>query len=154
MVAGRQIPDPAHSRFPRNPFRQGYRVQDVDPLLMVLAEWRRRAEAQERDALELAQMPEPPAHDPLVVRGPGLGWSEAQMDWVRQQTFATVRGTSYDTGDVDDFLDEVLIAMAHGRPLPDVDAARFARGSLRRPGYDPQAVDGFLDEIARLRPDG
>lgn len=55
--------------------------------------------------------------------------------------------TGYATEDVDAFLDEVFNALASGRAVPNIEAARFttARG---RAGYDMDEVDRFLNDLA------
>ncbi|WP_165700189.1 DivIVA domain-containing protein [Ornithinimicrobium ciconiae] len=62
--------------------------------------------------------------------------------------FRTARAfqSGYATEDVDAFLDEVFSALASGRQVPNIEAARFktARG---RAGYDMDEVDRFLDDL-------
>lgn len=54
----------------------------------------------------------------------------------------------YDMGEVDDFLDELVDAVAMGRPLqPLVDAARFTPVRMRE-GYVIGDVDAFLEQLA------
>ena len=54
----------------------------------------------------------------------------------------------YDMGEVDDFLDELVDAVAMGRPIqPLVDAARFTPVRLRE-GYSIGDVDAFLEQLA------
>ena len=54
----------------------------------------------------------------------------------------------YDMGEVDDFLDELVDAVAMGRPIqPLVDAARFTPVRLRE-RYAIGDVDAFLEQLA------
>ncbi|KNX39052.1 hypothetical protein VV01_21040 [Luteipulveratus halotolerans] len=143
MKAGQQIPDPTRLVFPTSPFRPGYDQQRVDALLFVLREWRDDYTGEE------------PAPEPTADDGDGrLTWTQAQQDWVRDAAFPRAKGgrTGYLEGDVDDFLDEVLVAMGHGQQLPDVQSARFNRSTRFRAGYDAEAVDVFLDQLEQASP--
>ncbi|GAA4626529.1 hypothetical protein GCM10023196_035130 [Actinoallomurus vinaceus] len=68
---------------------------------------------------------------------------------VRNVRFVTTRLTEgYDEGEVDSFLDTMLVAL-RGRTArsADVRAARFATTRFR-PGYSQPDVDGFLEHLA------
>ncbi|MDE9364371.1 DivIVA domain-containing protein [Luteipulveratus sp. YIM 133132] len=145
MRAGQQIPDPTTLVFPTSPFRPGYDHGKVDALLFVLKEWRDGYTG--REPVE-RERPEDSA--------PEYPWSQEQQDWVREAAFPRARGsrTGYLETDVDDFLDEVLVAMGHGQELPDVQSARFGRSTRFRAGYDAEAVDLFLDQLEGARPGG
>ncbi|AKU18390.1 hypothetical protein VV02_25315 [Luteipulveratus mongoliensis] len=148
MKAGQQIPDPVQLVFPTSPFRMGYDQGRVDALLFVLKEWRDEYTGDEPAAA--------PALESEADGDRGLGWTQVQQDWVRDAAFPRAKGsrTGYIETDVDDFLDEVLVAMGHGEELPDVQSARFNRSSRFRAGYDAEAVDLFLDQLAEATPEG
>lgn len=153
MRAGKPLPDLDAMALRRAP-RRGVSAAQVDGLLTTLSVWatttpvedpadaERRARDEERAALAEA--------DETMFR-----WSHEQMDHVREKRFRLVgrASTSYSEHDVDDYLDAVVIAMRRGLELPDPQYARFDSAGLRR-GYDPKEVDDFLDEIARMRPEG
>lgn len=144
--AGQRIPDPRPVVFPVARLRTGYRTRDVDALMFVLADW------YDRQAQQQLSPPPPPV--PVQSGQVRLRWSQNQLDWVRETSFAVVgRGRArYNQTEVDDFLDEVLVAMGHGQRLPDVVGARFNPSKAMRRGYDAQAVDQFLDQLMRQRP--
>lgn len=81
-------------------------------------------------------------------------WSQDQQDRIHDIGFPTARPASsgYAEKEVDNLLDEIADAMQNGRPLPDIEAARFKRGSVVRAAYDADAVDDFLDEVLEMRP--
>lgn len=141
MRAGRQIPDATQFALPTRTIGQGYARADVRELVTLLQGWR----------ADWTGAPAP-APEPRAARGPTpLRWTQAQMDWVREKRFRTKRG-GYGVDEVDDLLDSVLVAMAHGQRLPDIQGAVFSSTSLR-PGYDTVEVDGFLDELMTQRPE-
>lgn len=146
MKAGQQIPDPTRLVFPTSPFRPGYDQQRVDALLFVLREWRDDYTGEEPAAAAASS-------DGGDDTG-RLEWTQAQQDWVRDAAFPRAKGgrTGYLEGDVDDFLDEVLVAMGHGQPLPDIESARFNKSTRFRAGYDAEAVDVFLDQLDQASP--
>lgn len=149
MRAGLQIPDPVLTAFPATPLRQGYDRQRVDGLLFVLGAW--HEDYLHRRRFESEPKPPPPPLEPMRIV-----WSQRQLDWVREVVLPKAgRGRiGYDETDVDDFLDAVLVAMGHGKPLPDIESARFNRAGRIRPGYDAETVDIFLDQLMRMRPEG
>lgn len=154
MSAGRQIPDPTTFALPTRTLGQGYARAQVRDLVELLRDLRQTyAEREQTHRTE----PEPQAPVLSGVGAPERGrarWDQAQLDWVRTTRFATVRRGGYDAGEVDDLLDAVLVAMAHGEPLPDIDRARFSASRLGRGGYDVRQVDGFLDELRAQTPRG
>ncbi|YAL83520.1 DivIVA domain-containing protein [Dermacoccaceae bacterium W4C1] len=145
LRTGRQLPDPRTFALPVLHLRRGYSRAGVAALVDLVGQWRTE------DAV-----PRPPQDAPVApaaVRRPaGLRWSPAQADWVRESRFTSLRRDGYSQQDVDDFLDRVLVAMAHGEPLPDIASVRFAAGTLRTGGYDIRQVDAFLDKLTTLRP--
>lgn len=75
---------------------------------------------------------------------------------VRNVMFATTRmQVGYDEGQVDQFLDQTIVALRENKARPsEVRAAQFSTTRMR-PGYRQPEVDAFLDrlasEIERLR---
>lgn len=153
MRAGKPLPD-LDAMVLRRSVRGGASIPQVDGLLTLLSVWKRTTPIEspadvarrEREAELAAVIAETDATAPR--------WSHAQMDLVREKRFTLVprRSTGYDENDVDDYLDEVVVAMRRGTALPDPAYARFGSSGLRR-GYDPKEVDDFLDEIARMQPE-
>ncbi len=83
---------------------------------------------------------------------PSWNWTQSQVDWVRDRTF-TIRRGGYVCADVDDFLDRVIVAMAHHNPLPDIASSKFDTSGFHQ-GYVFDEVDDFLDELSALKPGG
>lgn len=158
MSAGRQIPDPTTFALPTRAIGHGYARSQVRELVEHLRALRRsgaEAEAAEQAAAKVDQEPAPTAPvSPVRRGGSGPSWDQAQLDWVRTKRFSSVRRGGYDAGEVDDLLDAVLVAMAHGDPLPDIEKARFTASKAARTGYDVREVDGFLDELRAQAPRG
>lgn len=153
MRAGRSLPD-VDAMVLRRTVRGGVSVEQVDGLRTVLAVWRRTTPVD--DPQQVAhRMKEAELATLAGGRGTSRPWSSRQMDVIRDVRFGVLGRTvtSYDEGDVDDYLDAVIAALRDGTELPDPAQARFRSSGLRR-GYDPREVDDFLDEIARMRPEG
>ena len=78
---------------------------------------------------------------------------------VRNVQFGTTRlDVGYDEGDVDAFLDKMIVALRENRARPsEVNKAVFATTRMR-PGYRQAEVDAFLErlasEIGRMRAGG
>lgn len=144
MRAGRQIPDPTTFALPTKRFGSGYARADVGRLLDRLHRWRSEwappARHSDASATEATSRP-------AAAR---WRWTQSQIDWVRDRRFSVRRG-GYARADVDDFLDAVIVAMAHGQRLPDVQGSKFDTSGLK-PGYVYTEVDGFLDELAQQQP--
>lgn len=151
MRAGRPLPDPNSFALPRKRMLgTGYAAADVSRLVQLLQSRRE----QEWAAVLREPDPEPEQVAPQRSTRPAPSayrWSQAQADWVRDKRFASRRG-GYDQTDVDDFLDEVIIAMAHGQRLPDVTGAKFGQSGFKQ-GYAFEEVDAFLDDLAALKPE-
>ncbi|WP_446666842.1 hypothetical protein [Flexivirga sp. B27] len=127
-------------------FRDGYTPESVTALFDNIAEWQRQLNIQQETHAAAAS--DQPTDD-----SDRLKWSRQQQVWVREITFASTRfGPSYETDQVDDFLDNVLRAMGNGEPLPNIEAASFHMARPGRGGYDAAAVDHFLDQLGRIRP--
>lgn len=77
-------------------------------------------------------------HDALIAR-------------IEAVVFTSVRGrTGYDMGQVDDFLDGLVVALRQGRPIDAlIDMVRFMPTRLRE-GYVMAEVDDFLAEVSAL----
>lgn len=150
MRTGRPVPPISTAAFRRARFSEGYAPAAVHALLAHVAGWQREMDEQAREqAHEVEQAAEAaPADDERK-----LNWTRQQQVWVREMLFARrTGGRAYAVDEVDDFLDRVLLAMAKGEPLPDVQTALFYSPRFGRGGYDAIAVDHFLDQLTRLRP--
>lgn len=83
-------------------------------------------------------------------------WTPPTLDAVREVTFSRNRRglDGYETGEVDDFIQQVAERMVRGEDLgPLVHHARFQ--IVRSGGYDAGQVDDFLDRlVASSPPDG
>ncbi|WP_158607467.1 DivIVA domain-containing protein [Flexivirga caeni] len=146
MRAGQPVPPISTAGLRQARFREGYSPESVKALFDNVAEWQRQL-SQQQEAVEVAA-----GERPAPERA-GLTWSREQQVWVREITFVSTRfGSSYETDQVDDFLDNVLRAMANGEPLPDIRSAQFHMARPGRGGYDAAAVDHFLDQLERIRP--
>lgn len=150
MRAGTQIPDGSSYPLRTNRFDTGYARGEVQGLLERLQHWRAGAAPAAPPARSVSRSGERDGHGEQSRSR--IAWTREQMDWVRGQAFTPARRGGYIASEVDDFLDDVLVAMGHGRELPDVHGAQFGRGGLGRPGYDMREVDGFLDELLKIRP--
>jgi len=144
MRAGQPVPAVSTAGLRRARFREGYTPESVTALFDNIAEWQRQLNL--RQETEDVDGPPAPAEQ-------GLTWTREQQVWVREITFVSTRfGSAYETDQVDDFLDNVLRAMANGEPLPDIRSAQFHMARPGRGGYDAAAVDHFLDQLERIRP--
>ncbi|NHN57260.1 DivIVA domain-containing protein [Calidifontibacter sp. DB0510] len=144
MAAGRVVPPLSTGALRRTKMREGYQPEAVEALAAHIAEWQRN--------LQLASAT--PAA-PVAAEEPArrLRWTPQQIDWVRESTFGVRRGgRAYVEAEVDTFLDDVLVAMTKGEPLPSIDAVRFFLARRGARGYDAHDVDTFLDDLKRLRP--
>ena len=147
MERGAQLPDVVGTAIRRVPLASGLAVETVDGFLRQVYLW-------QSDLLDRVE-PEPVAavSDDGSVRATRLRWTPAQQDWVRDSRFATRTGKrAYVEHEVDDFLDKVLVAMARGDDLPDIETVLFYPPRRTGRGYDALQVDAFLDQLARLRP--
>ncbi|WP_460468482.1 DivIVA domain-containing protein [Calidifontibacter terrae] len=146
MNAGREVPTAA-SGLRRTGLREGYSVEAVDALFGHIAGWQQELRAAQTMQAETVRSPV------AAVTKPVREWTPQQMDWVRESNFRPARGKrGYAEGEVDSFLDDVLLAMGKGEELPDVDSVRFYPPRAGRSGYEALSVDRFLDELKRLRP--
>jgi len=144
MRSGQPVPPISTAGLRQARFREGYSPESVKALFDNIAEWQRQ--------LDLQQRPDD-AEGPATEAESRLTWSREQQVWVREITFVSTRfGSAYETDQVDDFLDNVLRAMANGEPLPDINGAKFHMARPGRGGYDAAAVDHFLDQLERIRP--
>lgn len=144
MRAGQPVPVLSTAGLRRARFREGYTPESVKALFDNIAEWQRQ--------LNLQQETED-VQDSSTPAAQGLTWTREQQVWVREITFTSRHfGAAYETDQVDDFLDNVLRAMAAGEPLPDVRSAQFHMARPGHAGYDAAAVDHFLDQLERIRP--
>lgn len=144
MRAGRQLPDPTTFALPTRRFGSGYARADVRRLVDRMHRW--RSEWSPATAPDAATTPVSRPVSTTTRRR----WTQSQIDWVRDRQF-TVRRGGYVTADVDDFLDAVIVAMAHAQPLPDVQSVKFTAAGIK-PGYVYTEVDDFLDELSRQQP--
>lgn len=147
MERGGQLPDIAGTAIRRVPLASGLAVDSVDGFLRQIYLW-------QQDLLDgvQAQAPTAPPEEGRA-RVARLRWTAAQQDWVRDSRFATRTGKrAYVEHEVDDFLDKVLVAMARGEDLPDIETVLFYPPRRTGRGYDALQVDAFLDQLARLRP--
>ncbi|KYH45044.1 DivIVA domain-containing protein [Branchiibius sp. NY16-3462-2] len=147
MERGGQLPDIAGTAIRRVPLVGGLAVDSVDGFLRQVYLW-------QQDLVDRLQ-PEAPTAAPSdgSTRVTRLRWTPAQQDWVRDSRFATRTGKrAYEEHEVDDFLDKVLVAMARGEQLPDIETVLFYPPRRTARGYDALQVDAFLDQLARLRP--
>ncbi len=149
MKAGREVPVAA-SGLRRSGLREGYSVEAVDALFGHIAGWQQTllnapSAAPQGSARTFVGQ--------AVAPQPERIWTAQQMDWVRDSIFRPARGKrGYEEGEVDAFLDDVLLAMGKGEELPDIDSVRFYPPRVGRSGYEAMSVDRFLDELKRLRP--
>lgn len=144
MNAGREVPVAA-SGLRKSPWRQGYSTEAVDALFGHIGAW-------QRELLRCQSTAQRPTNEPATSE-PEREWTPQQMDWVRESIFRPARGKrGYEEGEVDAFLDDVLLAMGKGQELPDIDSVRFYPPRAGRSGYEALSVDRFLDELKRLRP--
>lgn len=146
MERGGQLPDIAGTAIRRVPLASGLAVDSVDGFLRQVYLW-------QQDLLD--RVPEAPliAPEGRSSRETRMRWTSAQQDWVRDSRFATRTGKrAYVEHEVDDFLDKVLVAMARGDDLPDIETVLFYPPRRAGRGYDALQVDAFLDQLARLRP--
>ncbi|WP_265445160.1 hypothetical protein [Flexivirga meconopsidis] len=147
MRGGRPVPPIATTALRRSYLREGYAPEPVEALFSHVGEWQRQFdEAAHAAVVARSTSPEPSPADRR------LNWTRQQQVWVREMQFPSTRRSAYEVGEVDDFLDRVLVAMAKGEELPDVQSAKFYMSRLGRSGYDSVAVDHFLDQLTRLRP--
>lgn len=153
MKAGRQVPQIAPTALRRTRIREGYTPEKVEALMDQLMAWQRELD-QVRRAEEPAAAPTPSRPSAPVPRPTErLRWTRQQQEWVRESTFTLKGGSrSYEADEVDDFLDRVLVAMAKGEPLPDIESVKFYPPRFAKSGYDAIMVDEFLDQLASLRP--
>lgn len=95
-------------------------------------------------------------HPYAVAMTPADRWTPPSLDAVREVTFSRNRRglDGYETGEVDDFIQQVAARMVRGEDLgPLVHHARFQ--IVRSGGYDAGQVDDFLDRlVASSPPDG
>ncbi len=147
MRAGQPVPPVAPTALRRTRVREGYAPEQVEELLDRVASWQRELDRETRPA-EPAREPQRAGAAPQR-----LLWTRQQQDWVRETLFAGRTGSrSYAVDDVDDFLDQVLVAMAKGEPLPDIVSVKFYPPRFGKSGYDALQVDEFLDQLGTLRP--
>ncbi|PSK99568.1 DivIVA domain-containing protein [Murinocardiopsis flavida] len=147
----------------------GYDEGQVDDLLDEIAAELRARESGERGAADPAHGdgPDPARGDRPRTATTTSGADEARPTGmtpadVRNRYFDTTRmHTGYDEEEVDSFLDHVeatLVTLRDGKDAPGatesgmltaarVRAERFTTTRLR-PGYAPDQVDAFLDEVA------
>ncbi len=147
MRAGQPVPQVAPTALRRTHLREGYAPDQVQALLDRIGSWQRELdrETQESEAVRVQQ-----SGGQAPRR---LLWTRQQQDWVRETLFAGRTGSrSYAVDDVDDFLDQVLVAMAKGDPLPDIVSVKFYPPRFGKSGYDAIQVDEFLDQLGTLRP--
>lgn len=134
----------------RSRLREGYAREAVEALLGHVAAW--------QEDFDLAGPPPNPQTGARRDSDWSDGdqrreWTHRQQDWVREIRFTRRTGSrAYEEGDVDDFLDRVLFAMAKGQELPEIETVRFYPPRLGRGGYDAIAVDVFLDQLGTIRP--
>ncbi|PWJ27292.1 DivIVA domain-containing protein [Branchiibius hedensis] len=146
MERGGPLPDLAGTAIRRVPLASGLAVDSVDGFLRQVYLWQQDLLHREPEAS--VRTPEGGAGRSARVR-----WTPAQQDWVRDSRFAIRTGKrAYVEHEVDDFLDKVLVAMARGDDLPDIDTVLFYPPRRTGRGYDALQVDAFLDQLARLRP--
>ena len=146
MRAGRPVPSITTASLRKARFSAGYAPVPVETLLAHVAEWQRELD----EAEALAEQPKAPA---VATISHKMNWTRRQQIWVREMFFAQRIGKrAYAVDEVDDFLDLVLVAMAKGKSLPDIETAMFYPPRMGRGGYDALAVDHFLDQLIRLRP--
>lgn len=146
MERGARLPDIAGTAIRRVPLASGLAVDSVDGFLHQVYLWQQDLLAREPGSSVVAP-------DDGSARVAGMRWTPAQQDWVRDSRFATRSGKrAYVEHEVDDFLDKVLVAMARGDDLPDIETVLFYPPRRAGRGYDALQVDAFLDQLARLRP--
>lgn len=151
MRQQRPVPAIGVQSLRRSRLRDGYTVAAVEALFAHVAAW-------QNDFDEAAPPPNPVAAPAgttgyVLHDGPRREWTHTQQDWVREVRFARRTGTrAYDEGDVDAFLDRVLLAMAKGQELPTIASVRFYPPKRARGGYDAISVDVFLDQLGTIRP--
>lgn len=151
MRQQRPVPAIGVQALRRSRLRDGYTTAAVEALFAHVAAW-------QLDFDEAAPPPNPvatPERAPgeLPYDGPRREWTHTQQDWVREVQFARRTGSrAYDEGDVDTFLDRVLLAMAKGQELPTIETVRFYPPKRARGGYDAISVDVFLDQLGTIRP--
>jgi len=146
MRAEKSVPQVPSTALRRTHLREGYAPAAVEAVFDRIASWQ-----QELDAVQRGGEPEAAAR----TRPPeqGLKWTRQQQEWVRESTFTRRSGSrAYAMDEVDDFLDKVLLAMAKGEPLPDIESVQFYPPRFGTSGYDAMVVDEFLDQLATLRP--
>lgn len=150
MGAQQAVPQLLTTGLRRSRLREGYVPEAVEALLGHVAAW-------QEDFDLTGPPPNPQTGDRgsggRETGGPLREWTHRQQDWVREITFARRTGSrAYEEGDVDEFLDQVLFAMAKGEELPEIETVRFYPPRLGRGGYDAIAVDVFLDQLGTIRP--
>ncbi|NNG38595.1 hypothetical protein HJ588_04795 [Flexivirga sp. ID2601S] len=151
MRAGRPVPPIATSALRRSYLRPGYAPEPVEALFSHVGEWQRQFDEAAHSAATAALADRSSSAESASDER-RLNWTRQQQVWVREMQFPSARRSAYEVGEVDDFLDRVLVAMAKGEELPDVQSAKFYMARLGRSGYDSVAVDHFLDQLTRLRP--
>lgn len=149
MRQQRPVPQVSTLSLRRPRLREGYSPEAVEALLAHIAAW--------QHDFDLAGPPPNPSQagtgERAAYDGPRREWTHRQQDWVREVIFTRRTGSrAYDEGDVDAFLDRVLLAMAKGEELPVIDTVRFYPPKRGRGGYDAIAVDVFLDQLGTIRP--
>lgn len=151
MHQHRPVPQVSTLSLRRPRLREGYSPEAVEALLGHVAAW-------QQDFDVAAPPPNPPqpgiaAPVDAAYDRPRQEWTHKQQDWVREVRFTRRTGArAYDEGDVDAFLDRVLVAMAKGEELPTIEAVRFYPPKRGRGGYDTIAVDVFLDQLGTICP--
>ncbi|UIJ35292.1 DivIVA domain-containing protein [Allobranchiibius sp. GilTou73] len=146
MRQQRPVPQVSTLALRRSRLREGYTPEAVEALLAHVAAW--------QHDFDLASPPPNPQQPTSTDDRSGRReWTGKQQDWVREICFARRTGTrAYDEGEVDAFLDQVLLAMAKGEELPRIETVRFYPPKRGRGGYDAIAVDVFLDQLGTIRP--
>ena len=147
MRQQRPVPQVSTLALRRARLRDGYTPEAVDALLAHVAAW--------QHDFDLASPPPNPVPSAAAAggRSGAREWTVVQQDWVREICFARRTGSrAYDEGEVDAFLDKVLLAMAKGEELPGIETVRFFPPKRGRGGYDAIAVDVFLDQLGTIRP--
>lgn len=151
MRQQRSVPPIGVQSLRRARLRDGYATAAVEALFAHVVAWQRDFDDAAPPANPLTsylRSPGDPSHD-----GPHREWTHRQQDWVREVRFPRRMGTrAYDESDVDAFLDRVLLAMAKGQEMPEVESVRFYPPKRARGGYDAIAVDVFLDQLSTIRP--
>lgn len=151
MERGEQLPDIAGTAIRRVPLVTGLAVDSVDGFLHQVSIWQQELLDGQLGSSGHQTLAAVPGDDSLRVSR--SRWTPAQQDWVRDSRFATRTGKrAYVEHEVDDFLDKVLVAMARGDDLPDIETVLFYPPRRAGRGYDALQVDAFLDQLARLRP--